>query len=73
MMVKAARRQARIIEVPVSHHVRRAGKSKVSGDNSRINSSRVLHPGDHVALCLVTRKEDYRPITQKFFQFLPVA
>ena len=31
MMVKAARRKARIIEVPVSHHVRRAGKSKVSG------------------------------------------
>ena len=31
MMVKAARRNARIIEVPVSHHARRAGKSKVSG------------------------------------------
>lgn len=31
MMVKAARRQARIVEVPVSFHPRRAGRSKVSG------------------------------------------
>ena len=31
MMVKAARRRARIVEVPVSHHPRLAGKSKVSG------------------------------------------
>jgi glycosyltransferase involved in cell wall biosynthesis len=31
MMVKAARRQARIVEVPVSFHNRRAGRSKVSG------------------------------------------
>jgi glycosyltransferase involved in cell wall biosynthesis len=31
MLVKAARRGARIIEVPVSYHSRRAGKSKVSG------------------------------------------
>ncbi|HXV98958.1 MAG TPA: glycosyltransferase family 2 protein, partial [Anaerolineae bacterium] len=31
MMVKAARRQARIVEVPVSFHKRRAGRSKVSG------------------------------------------
>jgi glycosyltransferase involved in cell wall biosynthesis len=31
MMVKAARRRARIIEVPVSFHPRRAGRSKVSG------------------------------------------
>ena len=31
MMVKAARQQMRILEVPVSHHNRRAGKSKVSG------------------------------------------
>jgi hypothetical protein len=31
MMVKAARHQARIIEVPVSCHPRRAGRSKVSG------------------------------------------
>ena len=31
MIVKAARRGARIIEVPVSYHNRRFGKSKVSG------------------------------------------
>lgn len=31
MMVKAARHGARIMEVPVSHHPRLAGKSKVSG------------------------------------------
>ncbi len=31
MMVKAAKQQAQIIEVPVSWHVRRAGQSKVSG------------------------------------------
>ena len=31
MMVKAARRRARIVEVPVSYRSRRAGKSKVSG------------------------------------------
>jgi glycosyltransferase involved in cell wall biosynthesis len=31
MIVKAARQQARIIEVPVSFHNRRAGRSKVSG------------------------------------------
>ena len=31
MMVKAARRNGRILEVPVSWHVRRSGQSKVSG------------------------------------------
>ena len=31
MMVKAARQQARIVEVPVSWHTRRSGHSKVSG------------------------------------------
>lgn len=31
MMVKAAKRQARILEVPVSWHRRRSGRSKVSG------------------------------------------
>jgi len=31
MMVKAARRNARIVETPVSYHVRRSGRSKVSG------------------------------------------
>jgi glycosyltransferase involved in cell wall biosynthesis len=31
MLVKAARHGARIVEVPVSYHIRRAGKSKVSG------------------------------------------
>jgi len=31
MMVKTARRGARIVEVPVSFHPRRSGKSKVSG------------------------------------------
>ena len=31
MMVKAARRGASIMEVPVSYHPRRSGKSKVSG------------------------------------------
>jgi hypothetical protein len=31
MMVKAARRRARIVEVPVSHVPRRAGRSKVGG------------------------------------------
>ena len=31
MIVKAARRRSRIIEVPVSHHPRLAGRSKVSG------------------------------------------
>jgi len=31
MMVKSARRHARIVEVPVSWHVRGAGRSKVSG------------------------------------------
>lgn len=31
MMVKAARRGARIVEVPVSFHPRRAGRSKISG------------------------------------------
>jgi hypothetical protein len=31
MLVKAARCGARIVEVPVSYHSRRAGKSKVSG------------------------------------------
>ena len=31
MMVKAAKRRAQIIEVPVSWHVRRAGQSKISG------------------------------------------
>ena len=31
MMVKAARRQARVVEAPVSYRARRAGKSKVSG------------------------------------------
>jgi len=31
MMIKAARRRARIVEVPVSFHPRRAGRSKVSG------------------------------------------
>ncbi len=31
MIVKAARHHARIVEVPVSYHSRRAGKSKVSG------------------------------------------
>ena len=31
MMVKAAKRQARIVEVPVSWHRRRYGRSKVSG------------------------------------------
>jgi glycosyltransferase involved in cell wall biosynthesis len=31
MIVKAARRGARVVEVPVSYHDRRAGRSKVSG------------------------------------------
>jgi glycosyltransferase involved in cell wall biosynthesis len=31
MMVKAAKRGNRIVEVPVSYHVRRSGRSKVSG------------------------------------------
>jgi hypothetical protein len=31
MMVKAARRHARIVEAPVSFRPRRAGRSKVSG------------------------------------------
>ena len=31
MMVKAARRKMRILEVPVSFHTRRSGRSKVSG------------------------------------------
>ncbi len=31
MLVKAARRHARILEVPVHYHARRAGRSKVSG------------------------------------------
>ena len=31
MIAKAARRHARIVEVPISYHSRRAGKSKVSG------------------------------------------
>jgi glycosyltransferase involved in cell wall biosynthesis len=31
MIVKAAKHQARIVEVPVSYHCRRAGQSKVSG------------------------------------------
>lgn len=31
MMVKVAKRQLRIVEVPVSWHVRRSGQSKVSG------------------------------------------
>jgi glycosyltransferase involved in cell wall biosynthesis len=31
MMVKAARRGARVVEVPVSFHRRRAGRSKISG------------------------------------------
>ena len=31
MMVKAARRGARLVEVPVSYHRRQAGRSKVSG------------------------------------------
>ncbi len=31
MLVKAARHDARIVEVPVSYHSRRAGRSKVSG------------------------------------------
>jgi glycosyltransferase involved in cell wall biosynthesis len=31
MMVKAARQRARLVEVPVSFHPRRAGRSKVSG------------------------------------------
>jgi hypothetical protein len=31
MIVKAARRGARIVEVPVSYRSRRAGRSKVSG------------------------------------------
>ena len=31
MIVKAARRGARLVEVPVSYHSRRAGRSKVSG------------------------------------------
>lgn len=31
MIVKAARRRARIVEAPVHHHPRRAGRSKVSG------------------------------------------
>jgi hypothetical protein len=31
MMVKAARRGARLVEVPVSFHSRRWGRSKVSG------------------------------------------
>jgi hypothetical protein len=31
MIVKAARHRARIVEVPVSHYPRLAGRSKVSG------------------------------------------
>jgi hypothetical protein len=31
MLVKAANRGARILEVPVSYHQRKAGRSKVSG------------------------------------------
>ncbi len=31
MIAKAARRHARIVEVPISYHARRAGESKVSG------------------------------------------
>jgi hypothetical protein len=31
MMVKAARRGARVIEAPVSYHARRSGRSKVGG------------------------------------------
>jgi len=31
MMVKAAKQGARMIEAPVSHHVRKSGRSKVSG------------------------------------------
>jgi hypothetical protein len=31
MMVKVARRRARVVEVPVSFHPRQAGRSKVSG------------------------------------------
>jgi hypothetical protein len=31
MIVKAARRRARIVEAPVSYRARRAGRSKVSG------------------------------------------
>jgi hypothetical protein len=31
MLVKAAKQRARIVEVPVQYHARRAGRSKVSG------------------------------------------
>jgi len=31
MLIKAAQRRARIVEVPVHYHMRRAGRSKVSG------------------------------------------
>lgn len=31
MLVKAARQQARIVEVPVAYHARRMGRSKISG------------------------------------------
>jgi hypothetical protein len=31
MLIKATKRHARIVEVPVQYHARRAGRSKVSG------------------------------------------
>ena len=43
MMVKAARQHARILEVPVSYHLRRAGRSKVARHTARYSARRVLY------------------------------
>ncbi len=51
MMVKAARRGARVVEVPVSYR-RRIGQSKILRHRPRQRACHLLHPGRHRALCL---------------------
>ena len=53
MMVKAARRRARVVEVPVRYRVRRGGRSKVSG------TVRGTHLATY-AILLVTLRHAFR-------------
>ena len=50
MMVKAARRGASILEVPVSFHPRRSGRSKVSGTLRGTVLGGAVHPGCDAAV-----------------------
>ncbi len=52
MIVKAARRKARIIEVPVSYRSRLSGQSKVSGTIRGTLLAGLVYSRGYVSLCM---------------------